>query len=168
MINGSMSDIMIREIREEEIYKLEDMLYESIYQPDKQNLVPRSVLQIPAVYAYIDNFGKLEDDYCLVACSAEEIIGAVWVRILSEEVKGFGNVDSETPEFAISLLEGYRNRGIGTELMRRMIGYLKKRGYKQTSLSVSKGNYAVKLYRKVGFEIVEENSDDYIMLLELN
>jgi len=159
---------MIREIRQNEIEKLEDMLYESIYQSDEQNPIPRSVLDIPKVRVYIKDFGKLKDDYCLVAESNGEIIGAVWVRILSEEVKGFGNIDDKTPEFAISLFKEYRNLGIGKELMQKMIDYLQKNGYKQASLSVQKENYAVKLYKKLGFEIIDENDEDYIMLYRIN
>jgi Acetyltransferases len=162
-----MGKVLIREIRENEIDILEDMLYESIYQPDKQNPIPRSVLNVPEVYAYIKDFGKREDDYCLVAESNGEIIGAVWVRIISGEIKGYGNIDNETPEFAISLFKEYRNRGIGTRLMIGMIDYLKKSGYRKASLSVQKENYAVALYKKVGFEIIDENENDYLMLLIL-
>ena len=163
-----MSEIVIREIRDCEIAKLEDMLYEAIYQPNKQNLIPRSVLNVPEVYAYIKDFGKSKDDYCLVAESDEKIVGAVWVRILSGEPRGYGYVDNETPEFAISLFEEFRNKGIGTKLMNKMIDYLKEKGYKQTSLSVQKENYAVNLYKKLGFEIISENNEDYLMILKLN
>ncbi|MCD7978108.1 MAG: GNAT family N-acetyltransferase [Tannerellaceae bacterium] len=161
------SNIIIREIKPEEIYKLEDMLYETIYQPDENNLIPREVLQIPEVNAYIKNFGKQKDDYCLVADAAGEIIGAVWVRILSHPVKGYGYIDEETPEFAISLFKAYRNQGLGTRLMNAMILYLQEKGYRQTSLNVKKENYAVKLYLKVGFEIISEDEEDYLMLLDL-
>ena len=163
-----MNEIVIREIRDCEIAKLEDMMYEAIYQPDKQNLIPKSVLKVPEVFAYIKDFGKSKGDYCLVAESYEKIVGAVWVRILSGEPRGYGYVDNETPEFAISLFEEYRNKGIGTKLMNKMIDYLKEKGYKQTSLSVQKENYAVNLYKKLGFEIIDENEDDYLMLLILN
>lgn len=44
-----------------------------------------------------------------------------------------------------------------------MIDALKENGYKQASLAVQKSNYAVKLYKKVGFEIVDENEEEYIM-----
>jgi ribosomal protein S18 acetylase RimI-like enzyme len=163
-----MSDIIIREIGENEIDKLEDMLYEAVYQPDKNNPIPRDVIKVPRVYAYIDDFGKSNDDYCFVADLNGRIIGAVWVRIITGKIKGYGNVDSQTPEFAISLFEEYRNQGIGTKLMNKMINHLQKSGYKQASLSVQKENYAVKLYKKVGFKIIDENDEDYIMLLKLN
>lgn len=90
-------------------------------------------------------------------------MGAVWVRIMDD----YGHVDDETPSFAISLLKEYRNYGIGTELMKRMISELKKKGYKQASLSVQKINYAFHMYSKLGFVIIDENDEEYIMLCKL-
>lgn len=75
----------------------------------------------------------------------------------------YGHVDDTTPSFAISLLKEYRNYGIGTELMKRMLFELKKQGYKQASLSVQKINNAVHMYTKVGFNIVNENDEEYIV-----
>ncbi len=96
-----------------------------------------------------------------------QIIGAVWVRILAGEIKGYGNVDDKTPEFAIALFKEYRKEGIGTKLMKKMISYLTEKNYSQTSLNVQKENYAVRLYQKLGFEIIRENKGDYVMLLKL-
>lgn len=161
----NQKEITIREIREKEIEILEEMLYQAIYQPDEANPIPREVIHIPNVKVYIDNFGKKKDDYCLVADMDDKIIGAVWVRILTGKIKGYGNIDDKTPEFAISLFNKYRKQGIGTSLMKKMILYLKENGYNQTSLSVKKENYAVKMYKNLRFEIIEENDEDYLMLL---
>lgn len=163
-----MNEIAIREIRPEEIEMLKNMLYEAIYQPDTDNLIPKSVLEVPGVNAYIKNFGNEKDDHCLVADLDGKIVGAVWIRIISGSIKGYGYVDDETPEFAISLYNEFRNQGIGKQLMCRMIEYLRKNGYKQTSLNVKKENYAVKLYKKIRFEVIGEDDDDYLMLLKLN
>ena len=57
--------------------------------------------------------------------------------------------------------------GIGTNLMEQMLKKLKMQGYKQVSLSVQKMNYAVHMYLKVGFEIVDENDEEYIMICKL-
>lgn len=162
-----MEKVTVREIKKSELEKLEDMLYEAIYQPDEVNLIPRKVLKLPEIRVYIDNFGSKKDDYCLVADLDGKIVGAVWTRILAGDIKGFGHIDDKTPEFAISLYKEYRNFGIGTRLMTAMIEYLRCNGYKQTSLNVKKDNYAVKLYRKMGFEIIREDPEDYLMLLKL-
>ena len=61
----------------------------------------------------------------------------------------------------------YRGYGIGTALMKEMLRILKDRGYKQASLSVQKANYAVNMYQKTGFEIVDEKGEEYSMLCRL-
>lgn len=106
---------------------------------------------------------RLKGDICFVAECDGKIVGAVWVRIMND----YGHIDNETPSFAISLLKEYRNYGIGTELMKKMLIELKKEGYKQASLSVQKINYAVHMYKKVGFDIIDENDEEYIMACKL-
>lgn len=61
----------------------------------------------------------------------------------------------------------YRGKGIGTKLMETMLKILKDKGYKKTSLAVQKDNYAVKMYKKVGFKIIDENEQEYIMVCDL-
>jgi len=163
-----MKNYIIRELKQSEFSILDDMLYEAIYQHDTTNLLPKNIIKTPQINVYIKDFGKQKDDYCLVADMNGKIVGAVWVRILAGEIKGYGNIDDTTPEFAISLFKECRNQGIGTRLMTEMIDYLQKSGYKKTSLSVDKENYAVKMYKKLGFEVVTENNDDYLMVLTLS
>ena len=76
-------------------------------------------------------------------------------------------IDDTTPSLSISLLKEYRNLGIGTELMKQILLTLKEREYEQVSLSVQKINYAVSMYKKVGFEVVRENEEDYVMFCKL-
>jgi len=158
---------LIKPLKKNEYHILEKMLYEAIYQPDEDNLIPKKVIEEPEIRTYIDNFGEKKGDYCFVAKIDGTIVGTVWTRILADDIKGFGFIDSETPEFAISLFKEYRSKGIGTKLMRTMIEHLRNSGYKQTSLNVKKENYAVQLYKNMGFRIIDEDSEDYLMLLEL-
>ena len=155
-------DYKIREIRKNEYSILFDFLYEAIFIPEGMDKPPKSIIERPELQVYIKDFGK-EDDWCLVAEIKGKIVGAVWVRIMND----YGHIDNETPSFAISLYEEYRNMGIGTALMRDMLELLKKKGYEQTSLSVQKANYAVGMYRKVGFEVIDENEAEYIMVCRL-
>ena len=106
---------------------------------------------------------KKKDDIALVAEVDKKVVGAVWVRIMND----YGHIDNETPSFAVSLYKDYRGFGIGTDLMKEMLRILKDRGYKQASLAVQKANYAVRMYQKTGFEIVDENEEGYIMLCRL-
>ncbi|MGN0630612.1 MAG: GNAT family N-acetyltransferase [Ruminococcus sp.] len=154
----------IRPIRESEYNILSDFLYEAIFIPEGIEAPPREIINQPELQVYITDFGKQKGDLCFVAEVDEKIVGAVWVRIMND----YGHVDNETPSFAISLHSDYRNHGIGTALMKSMLNLLKKENYKQASLAVQKANYAVKMYKKIGFKIVDENEEEYIMIFKLN
>lgn len=150
----------IREINKEEYPLLEDFLYEAIFVPKGIEKPSKSIIENDELQVYIRDFGKLKGDNCLVAEYNDKIIGACWTRIVND----YGHIDDKTPSFEISLYEEYRGKGIGTKLMKTMIKLLNERGYKQVSLSVQKENYAVKMYKKIGFKIVDENEQEYIML----
>jgi GNAT superfamily N-acetyltransferase len=110
---------------------------------------------------------KKHGDFCMLAELNGKTVGGAWLRILNDEIKGFGNIDSETPELAIAVFKEYRHLGIGTGLLNNIIDLtFNSRGYKQISLSVDKASYAVEMYRKLGFEIVKENERDYTMVLK--
>lgn len=156
-------DYRIRKLKKSEYPLLKEFLYQAIFQRDKKNPIPRSVLDDPAVNVYVQDFGSYQEDFCLCAETKEKIVGAVWVR----NIQGFGSIDDQTPEFAISLYPEYRGQGIGTALMLAMLQHLREKGYAQTSLAVQKDNYALKMYKQVGFKIVDENDEEYIMLCKL-
>lgn len=153
----------IRKIREDEYNLLDDFIYEAIFIPEGAEPPPKSIINQPDLQVYISNFGKEKDDICFVAEADGKVVGAVWVRDMND----YGHIADGVPSFAISLYKEYRNSGIGTSLMETMLRELKNRGYERTSLAVQKANYAVRMYKKVGFEIVDENDEEYIMVCEL-
>ncbi len=154
----------IRKIHEDEYYLLEDFIYEAIFIPEGVTPPPKSIINQPDLQVYIKNFGKEKDDICFVAEVDSKIVGAVWVR----DMQDYGHIADGVPSFAISLYKEYRNFGIGTELMKKMLSELKNRGHSRASLAVQKENYAVKMYKKVSFVIVDENEEEYIMVCDLN
>lgn len=153
----------IRTILEGEERLLKDFLYEAIFVPMGTPAPPKSIINQPELQVYVTGFGTKKDDTGLVAEIDNKPIGAVWVRIMND----YGHIDNDTPSFAISLYKDYRGMGTGTALMKEMLCILKDRGYKQASLAVQKANYAVRMYQKTGFEIVDENEEEYIMLCRL-
>lgn len=157
-----MVDYRIREIRKSEYSVLSDFLYEAVFIPKGMDKPPRSIIEKPELQVYIADFGKA-DDWCLVAETRQKIVGAVWARIMND----YGHIDDKTPSLAISLYEEYRGLGIGTALMKAMLLLLKDKKYKQASLSVQKQNYAANMYRNTGFEVVNENEEEYIMVCKL-
>ena len=156
-------DHIIRPMRETEYPLLEDFLYEAIFVPEGVEPPPKSIVNAPELQVYISDFGSEPHDIALVAEVDNKAVGAVWVRIMHD----YGHIDDETPSFAISLYREYRGLGIGTEMMKAMLTILKNRGYKRASLAVQKEIYAVKMYLKVGFEIVGENEQEYIVIARI-
>lgn len=154
----------IRELNETETNVLEDFLYEAIFIPKGVEKPSRDIINEPELQIYIKDFGTKRGDFCLVAEVENKIVGAAWSRIIND----YGHIDNETPSLSISLYNEYRGLGIGTELMNQLLDLLKTKGFKQSSLSVQKANYASKMYRKLGFEIVRENDEEYVMAIKLD
>lgn len=156
-------DFILREMTKDEYILLDDFLYEAIYQGNETELVPKSIIEKPELQVYIANFNEKADDYCICAELQEKIVGAVWVR----NINGYGSVDDYTIELAISLYKEYRRYGIGTALMEAMHAHLRRKHYKKVSLAVQKLNYAFHMYEKLGFYVIDENEEEYIMVCDL-
>lgn len=154
---------VIRSLRKSETKLLKDFLYEAIFIPEGVEPPAKDIVEKPELRVYTDGFGSRKGDNCLVADIGGKVVGAVWTRIMND----YGHVDDDTPSFAISLYKEYRGQGIGTRMMKEMLALLKEKGYKKASLAVQKANYAVKMYQNVGFNTVDENMEEYIMVCEL-
>ena len=152
----------IRELNTSETELLKDFLYEAIFIPEGVEPPDHEIIELPELRLYYEDFGTGRADNCLVAEEDGRVVGAVWTRIMDD----YGHVDDETPSFAISLYKEYRGRGFGTKLMYAMLELLKSKGYKRASLAVQKANYAVRMYEKVGFRIIDQNEEEYIMVYE--
>ncbi len=156
-------DYIIREMRKEEHCLLSNFLYEAIYIPDGVEPPPKSIINSPELQEYIFEFGKRKHDKALVAETQGKIVGAIWVRIMND----YGHIDNDTPSLAMSVSKEYRGLGIGSSLLKELLSALKSVGYSKISLSVQKANYAVKMYKQAGFTVVDENSEEYIMVVNL-
>ena len=142
---------------------MNQFLYEAIFIPEGVAAPPQSIIENEELQVYVRNFGHEPDDRCLVAECDGRIVGAVWTRIMHD----YGHISDDTPSLAISLYKEYRNKGIGTKLLERMIALLQSDGYSQVSLSVQKANYAVGIYQKAGFEVLQETDEELIMVCKL-
>ena len=150
----------IREIEESEYPLLDVFLYEAIFIPDGTEAPPKSVIASPDLQVYVSGFGEEKEDRCLVADACGKVAGAVWTRVMND----YGHIDDDTPSLAISVYKEYRVMGIGTALMKSMCSLLQNNGIGQVSLSVQKANYAAKMYQDLGFQVVKENGEEYIMV----
>ena len=156
--------ILIRPILPDEMTILDDFLYEAIFVPQGVDPPPHSIIENNDLQVYVRDFGESPHDHCLVAECDGKIVGAVWSRMMND----YGHIANQTPSLAISLFNEYRSQGIGTRLLCQMLDLLRQKGYGQVSLSVQKENYALRMYKKAGFEVVADRDGEVLMAVHLN
>lgn len=153
----------IRPLQISEIDYLQEMLYEAIFVSEGNDPPPKSVVHRPELKKYYENWGT-DNDLAFVAEKDGKRVGIAWSRIFKASNKGYGFVDENTPEVSISIHPEYRNKGIGTQLLRSLLQEAALKGTVKVSLSTDKRNRAVNFYKREGFEIVKENDVDLIMV----
>lgn len=68
----------IRKLSKSEYPLLWDFLYEAIFIPEGMEPPERSIIELPELQVYIEDFGKRPDDHCLAAEVDGKVVGAVW------------------------------------------------------------------------------------------
>ena len=146
--------------REKEL--LEKFLYYAIFIPPHTAKPPLKIIHKPELERYIDDWGQL-DDHAEFAILNERVVGVCWSRCFPEDSPGYGTLTSAIPELSIAVLPAYRSKGIGSQLLTRFLDKIKFI-YPAISLSVSRKNPAVTLYKRYSFIIVNMTPDTLIML----
>ena len=157
----------IRDLREDEVPFLQEMLYAALaWRADVELPPPEWVLAHPQVVVFHEGWGR-EGDVGLVAVVDDTPVGLAWYRFFTEAEHGEGFVDDGTPEVAVAVVDGHRGRGIGRALMDAIHACARERGVTQLSLSVDADNPAKRLYLRLGYIDIEPGDEDGRMLLEL-
>lgn len=145
-----------------------EMLYQSLHVPEGGRPFPRDIINQPEIAKYVREWGRAGDmGFVAVDAGSDEPIGAAWLRLLTGDERGYGYVNDETPELGMAVLHGYRGRGVGSDLLSRV---LESAGavYRSVCLSVSADNPAVRLYARAGFERVCERGTSLTMFRRLS
>jgi [ribosomal protein S18]-alanine N-acetyltransferase len=159
-----MQEFSVRLADEQDEVFLWNMLYHSIYVPEGGSLPPRSVLDEPHINRILNGWGR-EGDLALIAeNSNNQSIGAVYIRLFTEENKTYGYYNDQTPILGIAILPEYRGKGIGTILLEGIFKEAKALGYTHISLSVDPNNPARRLYERFGFEKVGVDGTSWDMV----
>jgi ribosomal protein S18 acetylase RimI-like enzyme len=139
-----------------------EMLYLAIHVPDGSPQPPREIVRAPDLACYVDGWGKPDDDGFL-AIDGDRPVGAIWIRLLTGEKKGYGYVDDHMPELSIAVKPEYRGTGIGRALISLALESALAR-YPGVCLSVSRDNPAVRLYESCGFVVVSNDPSTLVMV----
>lgn len=142
-----------RPLERNDAASLWEFLYLAVHVPPGKPPYPRDILDIPAIRRYAEDWGR-DGDAGVAAFEGDEMIGAAWIRLLVGGNRGFGYVDDETPELAMSIISRYRGQGIGSALLGRVLEQAAER-HTGVCLSVDEDNPAKRLYERAGFVQVE-------------
>lgn len=94
------------------------MLYQALHVPEGQTAPSCEVVYLPELARYVRDWGSAGDCGFLASEAAiGQPVGAVWLRLLVSENKGYGYVDDDTPELSMAVLPEHRGRGIGAQLL---------------------------------------------------
>jgi GNAT superfamily N-acetyltransferase len=163
-----VSPYFIRRLTAEDEHFLWEMLYAALHVPPGQPPFRKEVVREPGIAKYVLHWGKGGDSGFVAVDAVTSLpVGAAWVRMFTAENKGYGYVDSETPELSIAVLPEYRGKGIGTDLLSHLIEEVRSR-YRALSLSVSSDNPAIRFYQRMGFEIVAQSGASLTMKKQLD
>lgn len=159
--------VAIRDLRDEEVGFLKQMLYTALaWRPDVQLPPVDWVLAHPQVSVFHEGWGR-PGDTALVAELDGRPVGLVWYRLFTDETHGEGFVDEGTPELAIAVVEEHRGHGIGRRLLLAAHERARADGLARLSLSVDADNPAKRLYAALGYRDHEPDDGLGRMIVDL-
>lgn len=142
-----------------------EMLYQALHVPAGQPAFPRKIVNQPELARYAQGWGGPEDrGFWAYESVTARPVGAVWLRLLTGQYRGYGYVNDETPELSMAVLPPYRGQGIGTQLLGHLLA--SEAGRCAISLSVSVENPAQRLYERSGFTVVSLAGTSLVMRRE--
>jgi ribosomal protein S18 acetylase RimI-like enzyme len=167
----SRPEFTIRPASIEDLPFLWEMLFEAAAISDEiREMGKEKAFALPFIAHILENFGQ-KGDFGFVAETVDKVlIGAVWARLFPAEAKGDGFVSAEIPELAIAVAPDFRGMGAGARLLEELVKEARNLKFPALSLSVDRGNPALKLYLKSGFidaGISKETDSSVTMILHL-
>ena len=116
---------------------------------------------------YLQGWGRPGDTAVLAEDLDRGRLGAAWYRFVTSEEPAYGFLDDQRPEVALAVVPDHRGRGAGGALLRELRDAAKSQGYSALSLSVEKGNPALRLYERNSFVKPFETEDAWAMGADL-
>lgn len=147
--------VTIRQITSDDIDTLWLMLFYAAHVDEEDGKTVQDARNNLGLEKYVARWGR-NGDLGFVALDehSNQAVGAVWARLFVGD-KAYSVTDDDTPELAIAILPDYIGQGIGTQLMQIFLDAAKKQ-FPAVALNVRADNAALRLYKRLGFEVVTE------------
>ena len=127
------------------------MLYEAARVAEEGRMSHETIRLDRYLVKYAQSWGRPDDrGVAAFERSSGEPVGCAWIRLLIGAERGDGYIDDHTPELAIGVVPAHRGRGVGTELLRRLVEAARTI-VPAVTLTVRDGSPAIRLYERCGF-----------------
>lgn len=147
----------IRPLANEDESFLWEMLYQAAHMAEEGETSVQAVRNHPNLAKYVKGWRRGGDmGFVAIKLNCNQPIGAAWLRLWTGKDKGYGYVDDRTPELAIAVLPEYRGKGVGTQLLTRLL-VAARATYSSVSLSTRATNRAIHLYKQLGFRVIDKS-----------
>ncbi len=144
---------------------LREMLYEGVFwRPSANKPSFEEGLAYPDVQKQLAGWGEREGDTAVIATIDSVPVGAAWYRFWTDADSVMGYIDEATPILALAVHRDHRRQGIGRQLIMWLFDHASEHSIPQISLSVSKDNVAIHLYRTIGFQEHADRGDAFTMV----
>ncbi len=133
-----------------------EMLYYAAHMDEEGETSVLAAKYNPDLIKYVEDWGRKTDRGCIARKpDSKQQVGAAWIRLLTGKDKTISYIDEFTPELVIAVLPEYVGRGVGTQLLARLIETVKE-DFPAIVLSVRATNPARHLYERMGFVVVSD------------
>ncbi len=161
------SPISIRPLTDDDLPAVQQTVYTAIgWNPEEQIPPLDAIVDHPEFARYHVDWGR-SGDFGVAAVTGDEIVGAAFGRLFTDEDHGHGYIDEETPELAIGIWGAQRGKGLGTRWVNAFHDQARAHGMRRVSLSVAKDNPAVALYARSGYRFHSADGNSVRMVIDL-
>jgi ribosomal protein S18 acetylase RimI-like enzyme len=158
----------LRESQHTDLPFLREMLYEAVFWRATVNKPTfEEGLAYPEISKALADWGERDGDTAVVATINSIPVGASWYRFWTDDNFIIGYIDEATPILVIGVHCDYRHQGIGKQMIEWLTDHASKHAVQEISLSVSKDNYAINLYKQQGFQEYADKGDAFTMVRKI-
>jgi ribosomal protein S18 acetylase RimI-like enzyme len=158
--------VQIRGVEPGDIDFLADMLCQAVAWRTGEVEAVRSRLGEPQLARYVDGWGRPGDRGVVAIDESGSRAGAAWYRLFTQDDRGYGFVDEQTPEITLAVEPSARGMGVGEALMHALVVAARQQGHRALSLSVEEDNVrALSVYTRLGFRRLRREDNAWTMLL---
>lgn len=160
--------IFLRKSQDSDLLFLRKMLYQAVFWRAGENQPSfEEGLAYPGVSNSLADWGKRNGDTAVVAVKNSDRAGAAWYRYWTDDNFIRGYIEVSIPVLVIAVDQDSRRQGIGKRMMAWLIERASEQGVQKISLSVSKDNVALNLYKQQGFKIHSDIDSGYLMVRKI-